>query len=176
MEKKYTVYSLIFPNGKRYIGVTSLPLYDRWRKGKGYKKQPVFQAINEFGWENITHNIECRELSKCDAEAMEKELIKQYKSTIHENGYNIETGGFHNGTTDSDTKRKISIALREKKHRYSTRNTARPVLCIELGKVYRCAKEAQNKTGVEASCIRRCCTKVYTTAGGYHWEYVKEVG
>ena len=37
----------IFPNGKRYIGITSRKPTERWHNGKGYKKQFVYKAIKK---------------------------------------------------------------------------------------------------------------------------------
>lgn len=33
-ERNYLVYCHIFPNGKRYIGVTGQKPYDRWQAGR----------------------------------------------------------------------------------------------------------------------------------------------
>ena len=77
----YTVYEHLFPNGKRYIGITKLPPKERWEKnGNGYKTQSVFRAITKYGWDNIEHNIISTNLSYEDACNMEVELIKKYKT------------------------------------------------------------------------------------------------
>ena len=52
--RNYTIYALVFPDGSEYIGVTSEEkLYDRMQYGSGYKKEPVFEAIMKFGWNNV---------------------------------------------------------------------------------------------------------------------------
>lgn len=52
--RNYTIYALMFPDSSEYIGVTSEEkLYDRMQYGNGYKKEPVFEAIMNFGWNNI---------------------------------------------------------------------------------------------------------------------------
>lgn len=38
MGKKYIVYVHIFPNGKKYFGITSKAPNQRWENGKGYDK------------------------------------------------------------------------------------------------------------------------------------------
>jgi hypothetical protein len=58
--KKFCVYEHLFPNGKRYIGITSKRPEARWEGGTGYDKdhQPVmYNAIQKYGWDNIEHNI-----------------------------------------------------------------------------------------------------------------------
>jgi predicted GIY-YIG superfamily endonuclease len=81
----YKVYKHSCPNGKVYIGITSLSLNNRWRNGEGYKRSKLFyRAIKKYGWENIKHEILFEDLSKEQAEAKEIELIKLYNSTNNE--------------------------------------------------------------------------------------------
>lgn len=89
--KKYCVYCHDFPNGKKYIGITS-DAEKRWRNGKGYETQPkIARAINKYGWENVTHNIIIDGISKEQAETLERYLIAELKTIDH--GYNTSTGG-----------------------------------------------------------------------------------
>ena len=52
---------------------------------------------------------------------------------------------------------------------------AKRVRCIETGKVYGCMKEAMLDTGANSHNISSVCSGKLKTAGGFHWEYVKEV-
>ena len=45
----YSVYELIFPNGKRYIGLTGQEPESRWKNGEGYKGQLVYKPIKKYG-------------------------------------------------------------------------------------------------------------------------------
>lgn len=95
MENNYSVYMHIFPNGKRYIGITSNEVNRRWEKGSGYKKQAKMKnAINKYGWENIEHIVLLCNLSKEEACKKEIELIAKYDTTNINNGYNISSGGY----------------------------------------------------------------------------------
>lgn len=92
MENNYSVYVHTFPNGKKYVGITRQNVYARWgNKGKGYKRQPIYKAIEFFGWENISHDVICKNVSRQYAQSKEKELIEKYNST--NNGYNVAKGG-----------------------------------------------------------------------------------
>ena len=51
-DKKWSVYELVFPNLKRYIGISSNP-DARFNGGEGYRSQEVYEPILFFGWENI---------------------------------------------------------------------------------------------------------------------------
>lgn len=105
----YTVYIHTFPNGKRYVGITSKTPEQRWKDGLGYYHQKfVFSAILKYGWENIQHTIIATGLSKQNACEMEKELIAKFKSNNRDFGYNLDNGGFANNKMSSQTKMKIS--------------------------------------------------------------------
>lgn len=106
----YTVYMHTFPNGKRYVGITRQEVSRRWRDGKGYEGQVVYDAILKYGWDNIKHEVLYEGLTKAQAEEKEKQLIKQYDTTSHANGYNVELGGNSTGKMSDESKRKISEA------------------------------------------------------------------
>lgn len=99
MEKKFIVYEHLFPNGKRYIGITSKNPKQRWENGSGYTKlhqSAMYYAINKYGWDNIQHNILLKNLSFEEAKKKEIELIKKYNTFVHNensNGYNMTLGG-----------------------------------------------------------------------------------
>lgn len=95
MENNYTVYMHVFPNKKRYIGITSNSVNKRWGNGSGYKKQKRLKnAINKYGWENIEHIILFNDLSKEEASNKEIELISKYNTTDVSKGYNVSLGGY----------------------------------------------------------------------------------
>lgn len=57
-QSNFTIYKHICPNGKVYIGQTSLNPESRWQKGRHYKGSPYFyNAILKYGWDNIEHII-----------------------------------------------------------------------------------------------------------------------
>ena len=106
----YKVYCLTFQDGKKYVGMTKQDIRRRWRKGKGYEGQPVYDAILAFGWENIKREILYTYETREDAEAKEIELIKEYNSI--KDGYNVEIGGSFSPLAE-ETKRKISKTRKE---------------------------------------------------------------
>lgn len=103
----YTVYCHTFPNGKKYIGITKQDVKRRWRNGKGYEGQPVYNAILKYGWDNIKHEILFSNLSRKEAEEKEIELIKAFNTYSHEKGYNVEKGG-NASEISEETKKKLS--------------------------------------------------------------------
>lgn len=51
---------------------------------------------------------------------------------------------------------------------------AKKVMCVETGEIFTSGKEASDKYNISRSCI--CCAckgKGQTTAGNFHWKYVK---
>ena len=112
----YKVYKHMFPNGKVYIGITSLSVCGRWHNGQGYNNQYVMKrAIQKYGWENIKHEILFDNLTKEEAEQKEIELIAFYMSNQREFGYNIESGGNSIGKINDKTKEKLRIINLNKK-------------------------------------------------------------
>ena len=80
-------------NGKRYVGITS-NLKLRWRNGGGYRPQPYFwKAIQKYGWDNFEHEIILTNETFEYACAVEKCLIKHYKTKDPQYGYNLTNGG-----------------------------------------------------------------------------------
>ena len=49
---------------------------------------------------------------------------------------------------------------------------AKSVYCIELNKIWKCAKYAAKELLICYNSIPACCRGRYKTAGGYHWKYV----
>lgn len=117
--KKFKIYIHTCPNGKRYIGMTSLSTYNRWRKGKGYKNCKLFnRAIKKYGWGNIKHEVVYSDLSLEKAQKTEIKLIKEFKSNISKYGYNTEIGGQKGALgikRSKETLIKMSLANKGKK-------------------------------------------------------------
>ena len=125
------------PNGKRYVGITSVSTKERWGyKGSRYiyaKNKEIThfgRAILKYGWDNIQHEIIFSDLSREDACQKEKELIKKYKTDQVKFGYNKTSGGesfnftddvkqrmfrWEKGMYPEYAKKKISIAHRGRK-------------------------------------------------------------
>ena len=90
---EYTVYMHIFPNGKRYIGLTK-NCESRFRNGHGYDGSPLMKnAIQKYGWSNIVHEIIADHLTRQQAKEIEIEHIENYHTTDSSFGYNITLGG-----------------------------------------------------------------------------------
>ena len=85
---QYCVYELTFPDGKKYYGMT-VNTQMRWSNGMGYRNQVVGKAIEEFGWENVNKRIIAENLTKQNAELIERTLIKGTGSDIPGIGYNV---------------------------------------------------------------------------------------
>lgn len=93
----YSLYMHIFPNKKKYIGITRRSLRDRWRGGCGYMSQEnLNDAIKKYGWDNISHYIFPEKLNIQKARAYEAGLITRYKTDTPAHGYNLVSGKYAN--------------------------------------------------------------------------------
>lgn len=124
------VYAILFPNGKRYIGVTSTSMEKRFRdhlsasRSAKQNKTKLYKTMSE-----IDHSLLKMEfIEKChnkeDCIAKEKAAIERYDSV--DNGYNTVYGGENpEGYVFSKEDRiKISIAQKKRFEREEERKKA----------------------------------------------------
>lgn len=118
--QNYFVYLHVFPNGKKYFGITMQKPAKRFgSNGCGYRDCPkMSNAIKKYGWENVKHYLIAAFITKSQAECMEIELIRKFNTV--ENGYNIEYGGNTFGTHNIETRKKISESNIGKHFRHKT--------------------------------------------------------
>lgn len=156
----YTVYKHTCPNGKVYIGITSLEPEERWHNGRGYSNnRHFFNAIIKYGWDNIEHSILHKGLAQCDAQRLEAQYIAQYRSDNPQYGYNHTVGG------------EVSIIKFKPIAQYDKAGT----LIAE----YPSLKAASEMTGINSGSICCACQGKRKSAGNYIWKYKeieKEVG
>lgn len=157
LEKQEITYSVYIHknkiNNKVYIGVTSKKPKQRWRNGKGYVNQRLFySAIQKYGWDNFTHRILFKELTKEEAGKKEQELIDKYKSNIQEYGYNITKGGFEFDEDRAKSMKKGRLKKKAKISIYSYINHE------EI--IFNDIDEASSKTGLSVQYIKDCCEKI----------------
>lgn len=119
LDKEWSIYMHTNNiNDKKYIGMTC-NIENRFGKnGFGYlhKKngkyvQPAFAyAILKYGWKSFSHDILYTNLSKKEADDLEKRLIQEYDTRNPKNGYNIRGGG-SNGHLSEETKEKLRESM-----------------------------------------------------------------
>lgn len=186
----FTVYKHISPNGKQYVGITSVNVETRWNNGNNYRNNPYFtNAIKKYGWDNFEHIILHENLSKEQACEIEKELIKELDLTDPNKGYNLTFGGEH-GKMSEQTKKKISNSLKGNQFRRGiphTKETIQKMKEIRAGKnPHKWTDESRkklsnSKKGVKASqetkeklsIVRR--GKNNSFYGKHHSEETKEL-
>lgn len=85
MNWKTTLYRLTFPDGKVYIGVTDCPK-QRW--ATRYKGSVVGEAIEKYGWENVTKEILIELEPSVVNDAKILKLEREFIALYGENSYN----------------------------------------------------------------------------------------
>ena len=176
----YSVYMIMFPNLKAYVGCTGIEPWRRWRGQRNLNKD-IIEAYKKYGKENCSLFVLEDCLTRDEAYEREKYLIDFYDSRNLENGYNSQTGGL-NGMVcaERSIERKSKGAIK----RFSDpaqREKARmaqihyPVICLETGERFESARLATKKMGVHNAHINEVCRHRRHTAGGYHWRYESEV-
>lgn len=185
MEEKnnWCVYVHIFPNGKKYVGITGVGVEKRWGyKGRGYIGQIVYNAINKYGWDNIKHKILKENITEQQAKELEKFYINKFDS--FNNGYNFTKGG--EGTVGviytESRRKKISNALKGRKISElcieKNKQKRKPVYQIDMytQKIinrFDSAQDACEKLNLkEKSGIINCANGRNKTSYKYIWRYV----
>ena len=185
----YCVYMHIVPNGKRYIGM-SRNIKSRWKNnGYGYKNNIEFyNAIVEYGWDNIDHLIIADNLTKEDAKVLEEQLILEHKTYESEYGYNKFIGfkmteemkiarsealkGKHH---TEETKQKMSEA-----HKGVNNPTSKKVICTTTMTVFDSLIDGAEYYGIHKENISNCCKGKRKSAGKYNnqkliWRYIDTI-
>lgn len=110
-ERKYSVYMHRNRfNDKKYFGITSKPINDRWQNGLGYKKNSHFyNSILKHGWdEGFDHVILAVGLDEECAKDIERLLIAVFNTQNSKFGYNVTAGGDACPMHIPDVKKKVS--------------------------------------------------------------------
>ena len=124
--KTYTVYKLISPSGKIYVGWTGRPLKKRLQDHmsevrRGYQR-PIQKALRKYPLEQWQQEVLLETIDYRQSILTEVESIKKYNTTDPSIGYNISTGGEYGATgvrRTEENKQKI----REGKKRSTWRST-----------------------------------------------------
>ena len=110
----------------------------------------------------------CEKISQALKGHIVSEETKKKISANH-----IDVSGENNpmyGKHHSDeTKKKISEI---NKGRISERRNLTPVYCIDLNKIFNCAKDAADILGLHSSLILQCCYNKRKTTGGYRFKFL----
>ena len=97
--KSASIYEIIFPNNKRYIGKTSLEnpedrIQQHFNDAQKGSKLLVHNAIRKYGQNNITINwLHYKCVSESDLNDLERYYIAQKKTNDLQFGYNMTEGG-----------------------------------------------------------------------------------
>lgn len=180
-------------DGRKYIGQTN-DIHNRWKPSAYKTCTKFYNAIQEYGWNNFTHEIIYDNLTLEEANELEEKLIAEY-DTIN-NGFNLEFGGtnhLHSQETKDkmsktrkgvpkteEHKKAISEALKKyKRTPEHNRNNQlaqhrKEVQCIETGIIYESLADAERKTGILGETISRNCRGKQKSASGYHWRFINE--
>lgn len=145
-------------NGKVYIGMTGeSTLNKRWDNGNGYKDNELFFSdIQEYGWiEGFYHIVMEDNLTKKEAEDLEKKLIRKYNSQNKDYGYNLAVGGV---CCNANSVRVCQYDLN-----------------YNFIKEYSSIAEAERMNkGIYGKDIRACCRGERDNIGGYKWKFSDE--
>ena len=150
MSNKWSVYKLVSPNGRVYIGCTELPLKLRFQNGRGYKNNSeLWNDIIYYGWNNFEEYILAEYEDETAARNKEHEEIKKYPD-----GYNRYCG--IKGYTPTG----------------NPKTPPKKVQCVETGIIYNSIYQAARENGLAKNKISYCCRGLRNKTGGYQWKFL----
>lgn len=109
---------------KMYFGITKLELKRRWgENGKGYSRKNkkgehiyFYKAVLKHGWDKgFNHILILKNLTRKEAEDLEKYFIKYYKTNNKIFGYNLTEGG-DGSIPNKEVRQKMSENRKGEKH------------------------------------------------------------
>lgn len=148
-------------NGKVYIGMSGQKTYNRWKAGN-YINCPRFNAaIEEFGWNNFSHEILFDNLTKETAKRLEGLITVLLRSNDERFGYNMICGS--TGKKGGDCGIGLAKINEERKKK---------VRCIETGEIFESIRAAAIAKGINYGNLAATLKGKHKTCGGYRWECV----
>lgn len=157
----YKIYNDV--NDRVYIGQTRTTIKNRWKQHRvdsRIKDTFLYRSMRKYG----VDKFHVTEIDKCYAKTIDElvnkmnELeiyyIKEYKSLVNENGFNIDKGGTTNNFTHTPVKQ------------YD--------LMLNYIATYESLLEASEVTNVDYGAIQSNCAHRQQTGGGFIWCYENE--
>jgi hypothetical protein len=118
----WTIYRLLFPNEKNYIGQTVFTAEIRFKCGhcrsaNAGSEYPCHRAIRKYGKEKVIVTTLCYANTKEEANELEKKYIEEYNSLVKNGkGYNQTIGGEGtNGYKFSEEQRQHASEAQQKR-------------------------------------------------------------
>lgn len=181
MSKTHTVYLLVAKDGRRYVGMTSLPLSVRCTSS-GYKKCPAMRtAIQELGWESFKKEVVAEGLTREEASFLEQEMIAYYNTTDPTKGFNTAYGGVH-FKHNALSKKKISQTSAPRNKDFCSKKYLEQepykhgVAQFDLGgnvmARFPSIREAAKATKSDPSNIRKCANGALKTTNHFKWQFI----
>ena len=206
--KRYVIYKHISPSKKYYIGQTCQNCVRRWgtngrnylvlNQTGGFVYSIFANTILKYGWDNFEHLILYSDLTKEEADILEKKLIQEAKElglsyNVAEGGTGRESGFHHDlatresisksltgRTLTEEHKQRISNSNKGKRRSQETREkiskskSSSVAMYSKTGEYIRSFNsltEAADFLMKTPGHISKCCKGERKSAYGYVWKY-----
>lgn len=151
-------------NNKIYVGMTNNATLRFSGNGTQYKPRGgakehhsiFWNAIQKYGWDNFSHHILEENLSKEQAELREQYYIFMWQTQDHNIGYNIADGG-NGGRIYKVHPQTGKPRTEQAKLKQAKAMMKDYVVCLNTGKVYLSASQADKETGFGKMGILALC-------------------
>ena len=141
-----------------------------YKNGYNLKEGGQYGAVSEYGNHKRKQSLKKTYENTNLKERRKQDALKQWSNPTIKSKILGENNGMYGKTHTLEARKKISEAH---KGTISPKRDKRPVICIELNKIYSCATEAMRELKPSSS-ILEVCKGHRKTAGGYHWKFLSE--
>ncbi len=135
------IYKIVSPSGKIYIGQSRdcMSRKSEHRRVRCKKQQRLYRSLKKYGW--AAHKFEIIHYCTIDQlNYLEAEYVMMYNTFNTAHGLNLMPGGGHSVSLSEETKLKISIAGKGRKHSEQTKQNISKGL-----KGHKLTEETKNK-------------------------------
>lgn len=145
------------------LEVYYIDFYETLDRNKGYN-------LTSGGGSNKFYSKEtCKKISNA-LKGHKVSTITRKKVSEHHADVSGKNNPMYGRKHSDEVKQKVSMA---NKGRPSARRDLRPVLCVELNRVFDDATDAAKSLKLDSSAILKCCRNERKTCGGYQWGFVQ---
>jgi len=141
-----------------------------YKNGYNLKEGGQDGIISEYGNHKRKQSLKKTYENTDLKERRKQDALKQWSDPTIKAKILGENNGMYGRTHTMEARKRISKA---RKGTVSPKRDKRPVICIELNKIYSCAAEAMRELNPSSS-ILEVCKGHRKTAGGYHWKFLSE--
>lgn len=143
-----------------------------WNKGKGFinNKSGLYDAIQEYGWDNIKKQIVSNNLTRKQAIDLKRQLINKYNSHLKEHGYNSNHDAVAKYSENTNEPKQSEVTNNKSRITYTVYAHVAPNKKFYIGQT--CKKVERRWSGGKGYCYNK---EFYQDILRFGWENITHI-